>query len=544
MSSSKQFDDKGGATLSRRALVGAAGVTAATVVAGRAFAQQPPATPPRDPAAPPSTVTTPPRDFGPNAPPNVYFTDPDVITVDPSFDALRQPNAPIQRLWTGALWSEGPAWNAQGRYLVWSDIPNNRQLRWIEDNGRVSVFRTPSNNSNGNTFDFQGRQLSCEHLTRRVVRYELDGSATVLAEAFQGKKLNSPNDVVAHPDGSYWFTDPPYGGQLYEGTPDVAGGPSNLDGKINPRLGQPPGIGTVAKRELPTNCYRIDPSGRIDLVVTEEQVPDPNGLCFSPDYKTLYVASTGKGPGDTGPGGKGEVYSFTVGTDNKVSNRKLFSDCMVDGIKCGPDGLRCDVVWQCLGLQQRRPQRRLQRRHGVEPRGQAIGPHPPARGLRQRLLRRPQAQPPVHGREPVALCALCRRAGRGAGLSFHLSSSPPLGRRARRGGIDVRAPSPTSAPSGMEPSEEANSPLVVLDHLRRAHLGLVGVAAELAQGAALAQKIPALVELDIDRRQARALGVGHVALGVELLLLGHQPLDVIENALVRGVQGHGHLRVG
>ena len=264
------------------------------------------------------------------------------------FNSLRQPNAPIQRLWTGALWSEGPAWNAQGRYLVWSDIPNNRQLRWIEDNGRVSVFRTPSNNSNGNTFDFQGRQLSCEHLTRRVVRYELDGSATVLAEAFQGKKLNSPNDVVAHPDGSYWFTDPPYGGQLYEGTPDVAGGPSNLDGKINPRLGQPPGIGTVAKRELPTNCYRIDPSGRIDLVVTEEQVPDPNGLCFSPDYKTLYVASTGKGPGDTGPGGKGEVYSFAVGTDNKVSNRKLFSDFMIDGIKCGPDGLRCDVfgnVW-------------------------------------------------------------------------------------------------------------------------------------------------------------------------------------------------------
>jgi len=117
MSSSKRFEDKGGATLSRRALVGAAGVTAATVVAGRAFAQQPPAAA-AGPATPPSTVTTPPRDFGPNAPPNVYFTDPDVLTVDPSFDALRQPNAPIQRLWTGALWSEGPAWNAQGRYLV------------------------------------------------------------------------------------------------------------------------------------------------------------------------------------------------------------------------------------------------------------------------------------------------------------------------------------------------------------------------------------------------------------------------------------------
>ena len=247
----------------------------------------------------------------------------------------------------GVLWAEGPAWSAQGRYLLWSDIPNNRQMRWTEDDGRVSVFRTPSNNSNGNTFDFQGRQLSCEHLTRRVVRYEHDGTATVLADNFDGKKLNSPNDVVAHPDGSYWFTDPPYGGQLYEGEPDVAGGPSNPGGKLNPRIGQPAGF-VPGKRELPTNCYRIDPSGRVDLVVTEEQVPDPNGLCFSPDYKKLYVASTGKGPGDTGPGGKGDMFVFDVGTDNKLSNHKRFSDFMVDGVKCGPDGVRCDVngnVW-------------------------------------------------------------------------------------------------------------------------------------------------------------------------------------------------------
>src|SRR5439155_1234223 len=107
------------------------------------------------PVEPPTVITTPPRDFGPNAPPNVYFTDPDVLTVDPSFNGLRQVNAPIQRLWTGALWSEGPAWSGQGRYLVWSDIPNNRQMRWLEDDGRVAVFRMPSNNSNGNTFDFQ-----------------------------------------------------------------------------------------------------------------------------------------------------------------------------------------------------------------------------------------------------------------------------------------------------------------------------------------------------------------------------------------------------
>jgi gluconolactonase len=273
--------------------------------------------------------------------------DPDVITVEPEFNALRQGNAPIQRLWTGALWSEGPAWNSQGRYLVWSDIPNNRQLRWLEDNGQVSVFRYPSNNSNGNTFDFQGRQLSCEHLTRRVVRYENDGSVTIIAESFNGKRLNSPNDVVPHPDGSYWFTDPPYGGQFYEGAPDAPGGPSNRAGKRNPRLGQPPEIGKMV-RELPTAVYRVDPSGRVDQVVTEAQVPDPNGLVFSPDHKKLYVISTGPGPGDTGPGGKRDMHVFDVGSDNKLSNQKLFSDFMIDGIKCGPDGARCDVegnVW-------------------------------------------------------------------------------------------------------------------------------------------------------------------------------------------------------
>src|SRR5690242_9206167 len=181
--------------VSRRTLVAAAvaGAGAIAVASREALAQA-------GPAAPPSTVTTPPRDFSPRGAPTTYFTDPDVLTVDSSFDGLRQPNAPIQRLWTGALWAEGPAWNAQGRYLVWSDIPNNRQLRWLEDDGHVSVFRMPSNNSNGNTFDFQGRQLSCEHVTRRVVRYELDGSVTVIASMFNGKRLNSPNDIVPHPD--------------------------------------------------------------------------------------------------------------------------------------------------------------------------------------------------------------------------------------------------------------------------------------------------------------------------------------------------------
>jgi gluconolactonase len=308
------------ASITRRNLLATLGTAAGAVLVApaSAFAQARTITP----LSAPTVISNPPRDFGPGAPPTTYFTDPDVLTIDPAFNGLIQANTSLTRLWTGALWTEGPAWSNQGRYLVWSDIPNNRQLRWLEDDGRVAVFRSPSNNSNGNTFDSQGRQLSCEHLTRRVVRYEHDGSVTVIAEAFQGKRFNSPNDVAVHRDGGIWFTDPPYGGQLYEGA--------------------------IFKRELPTNVYRVDPGGRIDMVIPEDQVPDPNGLTFSPDFRRLYVTSTGKGPGDTGPGGKGEVYVFDVGSDNKVSNGKLFTDCTIDDVKCGPDGVRCDVggnVW-------------------------------------------------------------------------------------------------------------------------------------------------------------------------------------------------------
>ena len=178
----------------RRAVLRGMGVGAVAIGSGAAIAQ------PAGPVAPPSTVTNPPRDFSPRGAPTTYFSDPDILTLDPSFST--QPNAAIQRLWTGALWAEGPAWNAKGRYLLWSDIPNNRQLRWLEDDGRVSVFRAPSNNSNGNTFDFQGRQLSCEHLTRRVVRYELDGSVTVLADSFEVELTLSGLTLTVPPDRS------------------------------------------------------------------------------------------------------------------------------------------------------------------------------------------------------------------------------------------------------------------------------------------------------------------------------------------------------
>jgi len=302
--------------LSRRHFVKSFGAVA--VFGARGVYAQPPQT---GSATPPSTVTTPPRDFSANAPPNTYM-DPDIVVVDTMFGRYVLGNTPIKRLWTGALWAEGPAWCGEGRYLVWSDIPNNRQLRWLEDDERVTVFRNPANNSNGNTFDFQGRQLSCEHLTRRVVRYEHDGTVTVIAESFSGKRLNSPNDIAPHPDGSYWFTDPPYGRSLYEGRPEP--------------------------RELPTAVYRVDKSGKLTQVIAEDQVPDPNGIAFSPDYKKLYVVSTGRGPGDTGPGGKGDVFTGDVTSDNTVSSVHRFSDFMVDGVKCSPDGVRCDVdgnVW-------------------------------------------------------------------------------------------------------------------------------------------------------------------------------------------------------
>ncbi|MCA1723976.1 MAG: SMP-30/gluconolactonase/LRE family protein [Thermomicrobia bacterium] len=273
---------------------------------------------------PPSTITHPPRQWGPDAPPNIY-PDPDIIVLEPEFGKCIVGNTPIQRLWSGSLWAEGPAWSSQGRYLVWSDVGGDVQYRWLQDDSRVTIFRTPSRSSNGNSFDFQGRQISCEHFSRRVVRWEHDGALTVIADAYKGKRLNSPNDLVPHPDGSIWFTDPPYGNSLYEGQPDE-GGP------FNPRIGTVDAGGE--KQELRPSVYRVDPSGRIDLVTDE--LARPNGLCFSPDYTKLYVCDTGPGPRDI------KVYDVTDA--NRVTNGKVFTDMRVDGVHCGPDGMRADVA--------------------------------------------------------------------------------------------------------------------------------------------------------------------------------------------------------
>jgi gluconolactonase len=280
--------------------------------------------------SPPSVISTPPRDFTPGAQP-ITYPDPDLITIDPAFNALRLGNTPIQRLWTGGLWMEGPAWSSQGRYLVWSDIPNDRQLRYLDDDGRVSVFRAPSNNSNGNTFDLEGRQLSCEHATRRVVRYEHDGSVTVIADSYNGKRLNSPNDVAVHRDGSIWFTDPPFGGSLYEGVVDAPGGAGNPQGRVNSRAGQPAGAGAL-KRELPNNVYRVDSSGRVTLVIDQDALGSAaNGLAFSPDHNKLYVVA------------RGGVLSGDITATNTLANVAVFSAFMVDGVRCSPDGIRTDV---------------------------------------------------------------------------------------------------------------------------------------------------------------------------------------------------------
>jgi gluconolactonase len=262
-------------------------------------------------AAVPALAQTPQRDWTNGQP--VRYPDPDFVVLDKSFANYQLFNAVIYRHYVGMRWAEGPAWSAQGNYLLWSDIPNNRQLRFLEEDGHVTTFRKPSGYSNGNTFDFEGRQLSCEHAGRRVARYEHDGTVTTIADKYNGKRLNSPNDIVVHPDGSIWFTDPPYG---------ILG---NYEG-------------FQAKPELKEAVYRVDPkTARIELLT--DALDKPNGICFSPDYKKLYVCDTGT-PRD--------IQVFDI-ADNKLRNQKQFTNMKLDTGRSGSaDGIRADVdgnIW-------------------------------------------------------------------------------------------------------------------------------------------------------------------------------------------------------
>ena len=235
-----------------------------------------------------------------------------VEIIDARFSACLIGHARVERLWTGARWLEGPAWFAAGRYLIVSDIPNNRMLRLDETDDSVSVFRHPSNNSNGNTVDAQGRLISCEHLARRVTRTEHDGSITVLADKWNGKRFNSPNDVVVKSDGSIWFTDPDYGIRMdYEG------------GRAESEIGA-------------CHVYRIDPvTGAVDMVT--DALERPNGLAFSRDEKILYIADTGISHRPDGPK---HIRAFHV-DGKKLTGGDVFAECtdgLFDGFRVDQDG--------------------------------------------------------------------------------------------------------------------------------------------------------------------------------------------------------------
>jgi gluconolactonase len=249
--------------------------------------------------------------------PNLRYPDPYVISLDKRFDKYRLPLASVERLYTGTRWAEGPVWFGDMRCLIWSDVPGDCMYRWDEETGAVSPFRKPSNMGNGNTRDRQGRLITCEHLGRRVTRTEYDGTITVVCDNYEGKRLNSPNDVVVKSDGSIWFTDPRFGILAnYEGA--------------------------VAESELPMNVYRVDgASGAVTVVA--EGINAPNGLAFSPDEKKIYIVESRSEPR--------RILVFDLTEDGLIiGNGKVLID---SGPQGSPDGFRVDTdgnLWCGWGM--------------------------------------------------------------------------------------------------------------------------------------------------------------------------------------------------
>ncbi len=247
--------------------------------------------------------------------PSSRYPDPAVRVLHPDFNKYRLPLASVERLHTGCRWSEGPVYLGDARCVLWSDIPNDRILRWDEETGAVGIYRKPSNNANGNTRDRQGRLVTCEHRGRRIVRTEYDGALTVLMDSHEGKRLNSPNDIVVASDGAVWFTDPVFG----------------LLGYYE---------GEKAESELPAAIWRIDPqTGRASMIA--DDIAGPNGLAFSPDERTLYVVASRETPR--------KILAFDVSDATRIGNRRTF----IDAGSGSPDGFRVDVdgnLWCGWGM--------------------------------------------------------------------------------------------------------------------------------------------------------------------------------------------------
>ena len=247
---------------------------------------------------------------------NDTYPDPRVQVLDGSFLRYRLFHASVEKLADGCRWAEGPVWFGDGRYLLWSDLPSSRILRWDEASGAVSTFRAPSNYANGNTRDRQGRLVTCEHDSRRVTRTEYDGAITVLCDGYQGKRLNSPNDVVVSRDGAIWFTDPPFGIlSYYEGHKDA--------------------------QELPHGVYRLDPATGAPTLLIDD-IPGPNGLAFSPDERTLYIVASRAEPR--------EIRAYDVIDGARLANGRVLINAGPGGT---PDGFRVDIdgnLWCGWGM--------------------------------------------------------------------------------------------------------------------------------------------------------------------------------------------------